>query len=272
MIKQPLTYCLAATALLLAACSNNDDDFYATPGGLYAGTLSASSLQDSTYAIIDESGFGRMIDSTSGDYYRLSLSNKDLSLSGTYQEYPASGDAAVSGDFSGRLTDQGMKGSFIVSGSTVSSLSALFDNNYFYRSNLNLLVGNWSYSASGDSFSVSLGINSDGSFTGSDSSGCDYAGAFSVFDSDFNAYHVSYTLTCGITHSSYSGVAAYYYADSQYPAGIELMADDSNGNYLAVQVLSAPATAAAAQVAAPASAKGSPARPAPAVLRHTAAG
>jgi hypothetical protein len=266
MIKSPLPLCLIAVPMLLVACNNDDSFSNATPGGLYDGTLtsSASQQQDQAYAIVDETGYGRMIDFDSGDYYQLALTNNGQSLNGTYQEYPATtGESIQPGTFKGSLNDQGLSASLSVDNSKVAALSMLFDFNYFNGSNLNLLSGNWSYTATDGSYGISFGINASGALTGSDTDGCTYAGNFTLFDVDFDAYHLAYTETCDGTTADYTGLAAYYYADTQFPAGILMLADDGAGSFLAVQVLSSPAGAAQPAPAA----KGATRRPMPA-LQH----
>jgi hypothetical protein len=266
MHKGLLRAALCCAVLALAACDDNTD-VEATPGGLYFGDLTGGDgVAHDAYAIVDEAGYGRMIDDSNGDYYRLSLANNGLSLSGTWERYDVAGSAPPSGNFGGELTDAGLNATLSDGGATAATLDLLFDYSYLNGSGLPQLAGNWSYAAADNSYRVSFGIGADGGFSGSDSDGCAYSGSFTLFDTRYDAYHVSYTRTCVGAMASFAGLAAYYYADSQYPAGIELLADDAGGDYLAVQLLSA---AAAASV--PGAAHAAVKRPAPRLLRATAA-
>lgn len=241
MIKQTSLIAILVGAALLAGCDNSgeDDYFYATPGGIYKGTLTDNTTQRQTqvFAIIDEDGNGRMIDDDTGDFYSLSLSNDGLDLSGTLQGYAGGsafpgGQAQVSGNLGGQITDEGLSASFTESNGDSGTLNLSFDYYYYSYSNLPLLAGGWGYSDSG--FSLSLSINADGSFNGNSSDGCAYAGHFSIFDSYYNAYHVNYTQTCGNSSSNFTGLASYFPDDSLGPEEIELLADNGSGGYLAV--------------------------------------
>lgn len=241
MIKQTFLIAMLLGAALLAGCDDSgDDDYpYATPGGIYEGTLTDNTTQRQTqvFTIIDEDGNGRMIDDDTGDFYSLSLSNDGLDLSGTLQGYAGGsafpgGQAQISGNLSGQITDEGLSASFTESNGDSGTLSLSFDYYYYSYSNLPLLAGGWGYSDSG--FSLSLSINADGSFNGNSSDGCIYTGYFSIFDSYYNAYHVNYTQTCGNSASNFTGLASYFPDDSLGPEEIELLADNGSGGYLAV--------------------------------------
>lgn len=263
----PATSCLAAMALL-AACGGNDDNccVYATPGGLYDGTLNPGNTQqqDNVYAIVDENGYGRMIDYTSGDYYPLALNNNGLTLGGTYQVFgAAAGTPIQSGTVSGQLYVNGLSATLSNSNGTSDSLNTLLDFTYFNSSSVEMLAGNWSYDAGGNSFGITMSVAGTGNWTGTDTDGCSYSGDFALDNPYYDAYYVSYTQTCGQTADHFSGIAAYYYADSQYPSGIEILADDGAGSFLAVEVLSGPVPAVSAAATA-----GSR-RPAPRVRRRS---
>jgi hypothetical protein len=51
-------------------------------------------------------------------------------------------------------------------------------------------------------------VNGNGSFSGSDISGCGYSGAISIIDSRYNAYRVNLNVSnCGVANGAYEGLA-----------------------------------------------------------------
>lgn len=237
---------LPLAGVLLAACDDHNDNccdaVYVTPGGLYSGTLTDSSASGdrNVYVIVDENGNGRMIDSDYGDYYRLALSNNNFSLSGSFTAFAGStpfpnNQTTVTGSVSGQITQDGITASFTESNGVTGTLNLVFSNYYYQTSSLSLLSGSWSYSDTTSGYSLSLSINGDGSFSGSDTDGCTYTGNFSIFDPDFDAYHLSYTDSCA-SGSTFTGLAAYYPQDNQGGEQIEILADDNNGQFIALPV------------------------------------
>ena len=78
---------------------------------------------------------------------------------------------------------------------------------YKQTSALATLMGTWSYTASG--FSLTVTIATNGTFTGTDSNNCAYAGSFGIINPEFNAYSETYTRTCNGTTLTFTGLATY---------------------------------------------------------------
>lgn len=204
--------------------------------GIYEGTLSTGTSQpeNPVFAIIDVNGDGR-ISAQDGTYYRLTLSAVSTSVSGTFTGFSQgvsfpNGSLTTSGSLSAMLTPPGIDGTLTDQGGNSQMLALNFDNAYGLGSSLATLAGTWNYSANG--FSLTATIQTDGTFTALDASGCSYSGSFGLIDPNFNAYSESYTRSCNGTILQFTGLASYFPAAGTSAAQIMLLADDDAGQYL----------------------------------------
>lgn len=212
----------------------------ADPSGIYEGTLTdtASHTQTPVVALIAENGEGR-ISGSDGTYYRITVGTMGNGVSGSYTAYSngtalPDGGLADAGSLSGTVTQNGLDATLTDQKGDTQTASLNFDNNYNIPSSLPTLAGTWS-SAAG-SFSLTLNIQSNGAFTGSDSSGCTYSGSFGLIDTSFNAYSENYTVSCSSGSSTFSGLSNFLPASgvgtSASPPQIQIYADDGSGNFL----------------------------------------
>lgn len=137
---------------------------------------------------------------------RLSLDGRAFTSAVTLygQISGARGTADVSGNIVERKS---IEGTFTTSYGTSGSLSLRYDPIYERNASLRAISGIWSEVDLG--FTITLVIQNDGSFDGSDTDGCLYAGSIRVFDPDFNLYDVRFRVTsCGAVDGNYRGFTA----------------------------------------------------------------
>lgn len=211
----------------------------ADPSGIYEGTLTDTSTHSETpaVALIAENGEGR-ISGSDGTYYRISVGTMGNGASGSYAAYSngatlPDGELSDAGSLSGIVTQNGLALTLTDQKGYTQHLSLNFDNSYNTPSSLSALAGTWS---SAGSSSVNLNIQSNGVFTGTDSSGCTYNGSFGLIDTSFNAYSEKYTVSCGSGSSTFSGLSNYVPGSgagtNATPPQIQIYADDGAGAFL----------------------------------------
>jgi hypothetical protein len=208
--------------------------------GIYEGTLTdtASRQETPVVAIIAENGDGA-ISGQEGVYYRLSVGTWGYDVSGSFAGYSQgtnfpNGTHATSGSVSSSVTTAGLSGSLTDQTGDVATLSLNFDGAYDHPSALPTLAGSWSYSSGG--FSLTATIQSDGTFSATDSNSCSYIGVFGIIDPSFNAYNESFVRSCNGVSMPFTGLASYFPATNGAAAHIELLADDHAGDYLAADL------------------------------------
>lgn len=203
-------------------------------GGVYEGTVQGSPA----VAIFAENGDGR-ISTQDGLYYHLTVTTQGADVSGSYLAY-SSGTAFPNGTRSTTGTMMATLGSTTLSGTLtdqtglVDALGLNFDTVYNTGSALPNLQGTWSFTGAG--FSLTATILPDGTFTGTDSTGCTYSGAFVLIDPNYDTYGESHVLTCNGVNVNFNGLAAYFPPTPSVGANIQLMADDGAGQDLVVDL------------------------------------
>ena len=79
---------------------------------------------------------------------------------------------------------------------------------YEQPSSLPAVSGSWTIRNLSGAATGTLRVNGNGSFSGSDISGCGYSGAISIIDSRYNAYRVNLNdSNCGVANGAYEGLA-----------------------------------------------------------------
>jgi hypothetical protein len=206
--------------------------------GYYQGTLTPQGSPSSpVVAIIADSGDGAM-SAQDGTYYRFNVGFSATAISGTYfglssgvgGTQQTSGSVSATGGTSGGLSGTVTLGS----GAAAGSFALTFNAVYKQLSALATLMGTWSYTANG--FSLTVTIATNGTFTGTDSNNCSYAGSFGIINPLFNAYSETYTRSCNGTTLTFNGLATYLPASGSANAGIEVLADDNATEFLAADL------------------------------------
>ena len=205
--------------------------------GIYEGMLTdeVTRQQVPVIAIIAENGDGRMSGEDGTYYYRLNVAESSNGLSGSFHGYSEAGhfpngNQLTSGSLTATANSSGLSGTLTDTSGDTETLSLTFDGAYDLTSSLPMLAGDWSYAANG--FTLTATISTDGTLSAVDSNGCSYSGAFGLIDPSFNAYNASYTLSCGGTDVTYTGVASYFPASGSAVAQIRMLSDDGAGHYL----------------------------------------
>jgi hypothetical protein len=133
--------------------------------------------------------------------------------SGNFKGYAAegceffNGEALTNGTFDITVAGNDVTGTYSAEGD-IGTFSLTYDPIAESPTTLVDLQGNWGYYEGPGYFSDML-VSSDGSFTGTDDSGCDYIGQFSIIDPDFSIIDVSMTVsTCDDAsfNGTYSGL------------------------------------------------------------------
>lgn len=219
---------LAATTLL-ACGSSSDDDSTVSANGLWEGTFSEEGVGtfDVTGLLYD----GRIIavSEGAGAVFDGSYSLNGDQISASVVAYEANGPAYATTEFSGTVTEQvSLSASFTTSEGTSGTIALAFDDIYNRPSSLGMLEGVWSSSEPG--YTLTVAIDTDGSFFGQDSEGCVVFGDFGIINPSQNLYDVQVTATsCGFLTGSYTGFAGLL----EYPGGGEyLQVAVSNPDYL----------------------------------------
>jgi len=107
--------------------------------------------------------------------------------------------------FSGTVTEQeSMSLSFDTSYGTRGTVSLSFNDIYNRKSSLALVEGTWNYTS--DDYSITITVQSDGTYWGQDSEGCVISGSIGLLDTSHNLYDVNTLIeSCGETNGSYTG-------------------------------------------------------------------
>lgn len=217
---------------------------YAAGPGIYAGTLRSTTYPQGTpvVALIAENGEGR-ISGADGSYYRINVSPSGSALTGNFTGYSqstplANGAQSVAGTLSGAANRTGLSVTLTDSTNAQQQLTLTPDSAYNLGSSLTTLVGNWSYSANG--FTLTTTIQSNGTFSATDSNSCTYNGSFSLIDPNVNEYAETHVRSCNGVNTTFTGLAAFIPGSGTGAAGtptqLRLLSDDDAGDYLAAEL------------------------------------
>lgn len=202
--------------------SSNNTSQQPTPGqaqGVYSGTSSTGSSFSSI--VLPNDKFYAIYGSVSGNLFLISgfIFGQGTSNNGTYTASVTDINSAAA-TATGSITATYTQGSSISGKLTESSTTITFtgspnpSSSYKYNqaATLSEIAGTWSGDAL-DGLSVTVTINSDGTFSGSDSAGCSFSGTISADSSGKNFFDVSVTFgasPCALPNQSASGIAADY--------------------------------------------------------------
>lgn len=93
-----------------------------------------------------------------------------------------------------------------LNGGDIGKLTITYNPIYENNSSLDLLEGKWSFTDR-DGLVIDAEI-ANGEITGNDSDSCNYSGAFSLIDTNFNAYNVKVVIkNCHTVDGEYTGLA-----------------------------------------------------------------
>ncbi len=205
--------------------------------GIFEGTLSdkASQQQTPVVAIIAEDGEGR-VSAQDGTFYRLNVFNSGYNSSGSFEAFSqgllfANGQPTSSGSFNAAPSSAGLNATLQYKSGDTATLALSFDQASDMASSLSVLQGSWTYAAT--ALTLNITVQTDGSWSGTDSANCSYSGSFSLIDANENAYAVHYKQTCNGTDKSFSGLASYFPAQGSSPVQLRVFADDGAGDFLA---------------------------------------
>ena len=117
----------------------------------------------------------------------------------------------------GELSQGTIKSHFVtLNGGDTGSLTITYNDIYEHDSSLNLLAGNWSFTDR-DGLVIDLSIDEDGAARGQDSDQCEYAGNFTIINTDYNVYDVAISISnCGSVNGKYEGLAYLETSDAEY--------------------------------------------------------
>ncbi|MGH7751002.1 MAG: hypothetical protein ACREQ5_40495, partial [Candidatus Dormibacteria bacterium] len=188
----------------------------ADPGGIYTGTFVSSTTGQSgnVVGIVTETGEARFFDPGNGNQFAGTITTSGNNVSGTFTGYAPFGfvflnnQAVAQFSLAGTIS-QGVSISGTYSGGGDQGTVSLTDDPHGYDtgSSLSSLVGTW-IGTNPDGSTLTVTIQSDGSYFGQDTDGCTYAGNFTLINSSFDAYDVSLTETCAGNAVSASGLAS----------------------------------------------------------------
>jgi hypothetical protein len=222
-ITNCLRVSLFSSVLFLIACSSgggSDDPIENESGGIWRGTVAVA--DDSSYeaiGFISEAGELRFLRNdgeqtvgtiqTNGSVGNKAFSGSIKSYAPIGEVYALNGQASISLSVSGFIAPKSsFSGDVTYNGIASSTVSFNYDDIYERDSSLAAISGIYSLS-DGQGITETYTITSDGSITGSDTTGCVSNGAIQVLDPDFNMYRISLVVSnCGIVNGSYSGLAA----------------------------------------------------------------
>lgn len=182
--------------------------------GLWEGTLTSGdgSVYDVS-AVVAPSGEMRMIDWIFGCQYVAHISVTGNTGTGNFTGYAPEGVIFANGK---PLTNGSITCTIVEKISITGDYTAENDTGTFsldYNPALerpldfpNEVVGQWGYNISPNDW-VDITINPDGSFTGTDSAGCQYSGAIDVIEPSWDILDITLSATqCGALNGSYSGL------------------------------------------------------------------
>lgn len=194
--------------------------------GLWNGTFTESGV-----GTFDISGLlynGRIIaiSESAGAIYDGSYTVSGSSISGTVTAYQINGGPFATVTLSGTVTEQGsISSSFNTSYGTSGTISLSFDSIYNRPSSLSLVAGNWNYTR-GD-YSLTITVQSNGTYSGQDSEGCVVSGSIGLLDTAHNLYNINTSIaSCEDVTGSYTGFASLLDNDNTFVVAV------SNSNYM----------------------------------------
>lgn len=187
---------------------NNSD---ANANGIWLGTLTVNG-SDSDLAGLFYKGelfFGSTFGF--GELYEGSYSVSGNQITGDLNVYDENyGSRINTATFSGNVSEKSKITADYSSAASSGSFSLDYDALYGRNSSLNVITGIFSFS-DGTGYTLTITIQNDGTFDGSDTNSCAYAGTVGIVDPAINVYDVELTITdmmnCPAPEGVYNGYA-----------------------------------------------------------------
>jgi ABC-type cobalt transport system substrate-binding protein len=169
--------------------------------------------------------------------YDGSYTVSDNNISGSLRIYESNGNGEpfATAIFSGTVTEQeSMSLSFdtsYINGTiyyTRGTVSLSFNDIYNRKSSLELVEGTWNYTS--DDYSITITVQSDGTYWGQDSDGCVISGSIGLLNTSHNLYDMNTSIeSCGETNGSYTGFS---FLTDNVATNDTLQGVVSNSNYI----------------------------------------
>lgn len=193
---------------------NNPPPAVSKLGGFWSGDMTIDSAQgtEECGALITEDGQFRFL-CIFTDLHLAGMSSRNMNtLSGSGLAFSSLGfldgsfvqDVVVEATL---IAETSLTGTWVTAAGDSGSFDMVYDIEYEKLSSLDLLEGVWQGTDELGNPNVTFTIDNLGSFTASNSNGCNSSGMFLLLDSDYNIYQMDSTIVdCSIA-GDYSGMA-----------------------------------------------------------------
>lgn len=187
--------------------------------GLWDGTISEDGITYATRGLIFDEDVN---DGLPADFYAISSDAEaiylgSISLNGTDFQGSA-GMYQIGGGLFGQSTITGVgnaKGTIRATGTSdtgaISSISLDYDASYDRPSSLDTVAGIWNNYDLAGNIVATMTIQNNGSFSGNNAAGCQYAGEFSIINSNRNLYQFEFDYSgCVLDGYVAEGYSAFF--------------------------------------------------------------
>lgn len=231
-LREMLLACIVSS--LLVACSGGGGGGSGTTTNVSANGLWEGTLTENGVGTFDVSGLlynGRIIaiSESAGAIYDGSYTVSGSNITGNVTAYQINGGPFATATISGTVTEQGLISvSFNTSYGTSGTISMSFNSIYNRTSSLSLVAGIWNYTSG--SYSLTVTVQSDGTYFGQDSDGCVLSGTIGLLDTAHNLYDIDTSISsCGALNGSYTGFSGLL---DNVTTNDTLQVTISNSNYI----------------------------------------
>lgn len=202
------------------------------PVGLWQGEINYTDGRSSpVVALVAPDGEARVIADDEQNKVMLELTND--TFTGKVTAFDYYGSYFDSGTIEGTYSSTDITGKATFNGTITSHYALTIAPESSNEAALSMIAGNY-VTIDGE---TSIGIDSDGVFSGSNIQGCQYLGNLSVPDASINIYKIRFeTTSCAEFNGTYTGLGTYVELYVDDPAkGLIFQVD--NGNYSITNVL-----------------------------------
>lgn len=143
-------------------------------------------------------------------------------------------NGAIAGTFAPKSS---ITATYTGQGNDKGTLSLNYNSQYAdLASTPSIYAGTYTASSSTNG-SLTFTLDAGGTLSGNSSTGCTYAGSFSIPDATKNLARVNATATCSGSKISYAGTISHYPADSSGPEAIDFIVVSSDNSTAAFNTL-----------------------------------